>query len=152
MKQTVAIILFAVALAAAAPAFAYQTARSVAPSTDVFEEGDFRLELTVAPALDSATVVTIVYRDAERGAVESIAVDPELVATAHAGQLRAFLAKVDASFLSYVRATLGDRLLHARADVRDLDEAEASIFFNRKIDRAAIARRAALDAEERMTE
>lgn len=134
MKRFIAFALFiafVTATGAAAPALA-QNDRAAAPSADTFEDGDCRLKLFGVPG-ETGMRVTLVYENAETRTIESITVDPELVTSVESDRLDAFLAKIDSGFLSFVRATLADRLLHLRAEPKPLDVAESSLFFRRKI-------------------
>lgn len=133
VKVVIAVLFVVGALGAGAPALAQTSDRAPAPAVDTFEDGDFRLKLFGVPSESGAMQVTLVYEDAETRTIESTTVDPELVATTEAETFTAFLDKIDPSFLSFVRATLADRLLHLKAEPLPIDVAESTLFFKRKV-------------------
>lgn len=117
---------------AAARAAQNSIASTSAPIVDTFEDGDQHLRLVGSPAADGERMqVTIVYEDAERQARRSITIDPASVTPTGTPELTAFLAEMDPGFLSYVRASLADRLLHLKAAPTGFDRAVSTVFFPR---------------------
>lgn len=110
----------------------------VVPSVDSIEDGDRKLKLIGLPSTDGQSFqVTMVYEDAENQIARSVTVDPMLVASANATLLNSFLDEMDPGFLSFVKATLADRLLHLKAQPAPFDRAEAMVFFPKQIDTLA---------------
>lgn len=100
------------------------------PIVDTFEEGDCRLSLIAIPSADlESTQVTLVYEDRAQRTIRSVTVNPDVIATANDPRYVAFLSSMDDDFVSYVRATLADRLLHLSNAASVLDRAESAIFF-----------------------
>ena len=133
VRKFLAVLFVVGALGAGAPAFAQGVMRPAAPAVDTFEDGDCRLKLFGATSESGAMRVTLVYEDAETRTLESVTVDPDLVATTEAELFKTFLEKIDPAFLSFVRATLADRLLHLKAEPHPIDVAESTLFFKRKV-------------------
>ncbi len=131
MKQ---IALFAVVfavLALCAPIATLARVSEIAPPiVDMFEEGDCSLRLIAMPSADlKSTQVTLVYEDRALRTISAVTVNPDVIATADDPRYNAFLASMDDDFVSYVRATLADRLLHLSSAAGVLDRAESAIFF-----------------------
>lgn len=100
------------------------------PIVDTFEDGDCRLRLIAMPSADlESTQVTLVYEDRALRTIRSVTVNPDVIATADDPRYNAFLSSMDDDFVSYVRATLADRLLHLSNAATVLDHAESAIFF-----------------------
>lgn len=100
------------------------------PEVDSYQEGNQRLQFVALPDTTTGGVsVTLVYEDGDSRSYTSVTVDPKLVATKHAATFQAFLAEIDPSFLSFVKASLADRLLHLRIEPRTIDRAESTMFF-----------------------
>jgi hypothetical protein len=114
------------------------------PVVDTFAEGDQQLRLVGLPGVDGESIqVTLVYADQAEQTLQSITVDPSLVATEQAAAFAEFLASLDPDFVSFVRASLADRLLHLRKAPTAIERAAFSLFFpNTDVD-AYIARSAA---------
>ena len=100
------------------------------PVVDSFEDGDCRLRLIGMPSADLTTMqVTLVYEDRALRVLNSLTVNPDVVATSNDPKFNAFLASMDRDFVSFVRATLADRLLHLTDGGSVLDRSESALFF-----------------------
>ncbi len=129
----IALVLAVVVLCAPVAAFASVSDRPseiAPPVVDTFEDGDCRLRLIALPSADlSTTQVTLVYEDRALRTVRALTVNPDVVASASDPKFDAFLASMDVDFVSYVRATLADRLLHLSSTVSILDRVGSALFF-----------------------
>jgi hypothetical protein len=131
------LILASMFLLTALPARAAQSAFApeaspvaVAPIVDTFEDGAQRLRLVGLPSSNGASLeVTLVYEDADLHVRRSVTIDPALVTTTNAAVYNEFLNRMDPDFVSFVRASLGDRLLHLRTAKSDFERAESALFF-----------------------
>lgn len=100
------------------------------PEFDSYVDGNQRLQLIALPETTSGGIsVTLVYEDGDARTYRSVTVDPKLVATTHSKTFQTFLADIDPEFLTYVKASLADRLLHIHLEPRALDRAESTMFF-----------------------
>lgn len=131
MKQ---IALFAVVfavMALCAPVVTHARVSEIAPPiVDTFEEGDCSLRLIAMPSANlESTQVTLVYEDRALRTIRAVTVNPDVIARADDPRYNAFLASMDDDFVSFVRATLADRLLHLSSSTGVLDRAESAIFF-----------------------
>ena len=154
-KSLVLLSFFMLAIAPAAARAAQNAATSGAsasvPVVDAFEDGDQRLRLIALPAPEGAAVeVTLVYEDAERQALRSVTVDPEVVTSTNDPAFTAFLNEMDPDFLVFVRASLADRLLHLKGTPSAFDRAASKLFFPHAARDGRVAHNAA--AEERAAE
>ena len=139
------LVLVSAALLAVLPmvASAAQQETAVAaapvPVVDTFEDGDQRLKLVGLPAPDADRLdVTLVYEDREAQVLRSVTIDPDLVGTTDGAALTQFLEEMDPAFLSYVRASLADRLLHLKSAPNRYERAVSRVFFPRSA-RAGVA-------------
>jgi hypothetical protein len=104
------------------------------PVVDTFEDGGQRLKLIGLPSPDGDRLdVTLVYEDRDEQVLRSVTVDPNLVGTADGATFAQFLAEMDPAFLSYVRASLADRLLHLKNVPNPYERAVSRIFFPRSV-------------------
>jgi hypothetical protein len=95
---------------------------------EVIEDGEQSLKIIGTPAATGTGIeLTLVY-DGPEG-VKVAAFDPALVATAQSAAYAAFLDQVDPGFLSFVRASLADRLLHMQTLPCAFDRATTALFF-----------------------
>jgi hypothetical protein len=155
-KSLVLLSFFMLAIAPAAARAAQNAATGGAsasvPVVDAFEDGEQRLRLIALPAPEGAPVeVTLVYEDAERQALRSVTVDPEVVTSKNDPAFAAFLDEMDPDFLVFVRASLADRLLHLKAAPTAFDRAESNLFFPNAVRDGRVAHNAAVE-EERAAE
>jgi hypothetical protein len=102
------------------------------PMVDRFEDEGQTLDLH-APSLPYAgnSAITLVYKDDEAN-VRRVTVNPAQLATSGASALDSFLGTMDPAFLSFVRSSIGDRMIKVRARATALDRAEAALFFPSK--------------------
>lgn len=155
MKKFLALVSFLAFAAAPGAARAAQFALAAepvaVPVVDTFEDAGLRLRLIGLPSPDGASLqVTLVYEDEDAQALSSVTVDPSLVATTNAEAYNAFLAQMDPGFVSFVRASLADRLMHLRTPQTRFERAESAIFFPGAGHGSSVAHNAA--AEERGAE
>jgi hypothetical protein len=124
-----------------APALAHTTggatattgasADAVAAGTaiDKFEDEGQSLEIVTSGGLSLAdTALTLVYRD-ENANVRRVTVQADSLSAQGASALDAFLGTIDPDFLSYVRAVVGDHVMHLAAGPSALEWAKAAMFF-----------------------
>ena len=151
MKKSLVLLSFFMLAIAPAAARAAQNAVSIGaapsvPVVDAFEDGDQRLRLIALPAPEGGSVeVTLVYEDAERQALRSVTVDPEVVTSKKDPAFTAFLDEMDPDFLVFVRASLADRLLHLRGAQTSFDRAESTLFFPHVVRDGRVAHNAAAE-------
>ena len=148
-KSLVLFSFFLLAIAPAARAAQNAVSTAAAPSVpvvDSFEDGGQRLRLIALPAPEGAPVeVTLVYEDAERQALRSVTVDPEVVTSTKDAAFTAFLDEMDPDFLVFVRASLADRLLHLKGTQTNFDRAESTLFFPHAVRDGRVAHSAAAE-------
>jgi hypothetical protein len=100
------------------------------PVVESFEDGDCRLRLIGMPSADLTTMqVTLVYEDRALRILNSVTVNPDVVATSNDPKFNAFITSMDRDFVSFVRATLADRLLHLTDGGNVLDRSVSALFF-----------------------
>ena len=148
MKKSLVLLSFF--MLAIAPAMARASQNGVAsapvPAVDAFEDGGQRLRLIAMPAPEGAPVeVTLVYEDSERQALSSVTVDPEVVISTNDAAFAAFLDQMDPDFLSFVRASLADRMLHLTKAQSNFDRAESMLFFPHAAHDGRVAHNAAAE-------
>jgi hypothetical protein len=99
-----------------------------APHSEVFADAGRQLKLIGVPDYDGrGLALTLIYEDGE--AARSVTIDPAEARGRDAAELEAFLDGVDPGFLSYVRASLADRILHLAASASDFQRAQVDVFF-----------------------
>jgi hypothetical protein len=109
-----------------------------APRTELFADGGRQLRLIEIPDYDGKGVaMTLVFDNGE--AVHSVTIDPANAAGRDAAALQKFLDNVDEDFLSFVRASLADRILHLTEAASSFDRAQVAIFFRGKQPRLTLA-------------
>src|SRR5437867_278444 len=111
--------------------------KSAAPSTavvagqplvDTFQDGEQRLKLVAIPASNGKGIdITLIYENQK--VVRTASINPALAATTDAEALRSFLGNLDPDFLSYIRASLADRLLLLQNQPGPLELAESALLF-----------------------
>lgn len=134
MKHYFLLMLAVAALAACAPAVRAAGGTELSrpsgvavPVVDTFEDGDFRLRLIAMPSPDQkATEVTLIYEDRAQRTLRAVTVRPDAVVKDDV--FATFLNTMDADFVSYVRASLADRLLHLSGMLSTIDRAESALF------------------------
>jgi len=106
------------------------------PLLDRFEDEGQMLEV-LSPAIpfSDEAALTLVYKD-EESRLLRLTVNPREIATSRAA-VDTFLGRIDPAFLSFVRSSIGDRLIRIKAHATALDRVEAALFFPSK--RAQIA-------------
>ena len=128
----VSIVALAILPLAAGTAHAVQHAGAPVPVVDTFEDGAQRLKLVGLPAPDGDRLdVTLVYEDRDEQLLRSVTVDPSHVGTADGAAFAEFLDEMDPAFLSYVRASLADRMLHLKNMPSSYERAVSRLFFPR---------------------
>jgi hypothetical protein len=117
---------------AAASARVVGEAAAALPVVDRFEDEGQTLEL-LAPAAPYApgSSVTLVYRNEDAG-VSQVTVQPTNLAAGGVPTLDTFLGEMDPAFLSFVRASVADRMIRVKARATELDRVEAALFFPSK--------------------
>jgi hypothetical protein len=103
--------------------------RAVLATIDRFEDEGHALDL-LSPALPYAggASITLVYTD-EDANERRMTVNPARLAGGEASALDSFLGAMDPAFLSFVRSSVGDRMIRVRTNATALDRAEAALFF-----------------------
>jgi hypothetical protein len=92
---------------------------------DTYVDDDQTLTLVASPsATGRSTEITLVYHQGNQA--RCLTVDAELAGTSQAATLGRFLDAIDPSFLSYVKASLADRLLHLNVAPSQLDRFESA--------------------------
>lgn len=98
------------------------------PRMDVFTDGSRQLRLIEIPDYDGeGSALTFVYDDGH--AARSVTIDPSKVQERDSVALQSFLAEVDESFISFVRASLADRVLHLSAAPSTIERSLLAVFF-----------------------
>jgi hypothetical protein len=128
----VSIVALAILPMVAGTARAVQQEGAPVPVVDTFEDGGQRLKLIGLPTPDGDRLdVTLVYEDRDEQVLRSVTVDPNLVGTADGATFAQFLDEMDPAFLSYVRASLADRMLHLKNMPNNYERAVSRLFFPR---------------------
>jgi hypothetical protein len=145
MKRAFAVVsslMFAVLVGGGAQAYAGEgpvasarvvgEAVSALPLVDRFEDEGQTLEILAPTAPYSAgAAVTLVYRN-EDSHVLRTTVRPGSLVSSDADACDSFLHKMDPAFLSFVRASIADRMIRVRTLATELDRVEAALFFPSK--------------------
>jgi hypothetical protein len=124
-------------------------AKDALPMLDRFEDEGQMLELLSpsVPFMGDATVL-LVYKDEEAN-VRRLTVHPAQLAAGGSATVDTFLGEMDPAFLSFVRSSIGDRLIRIKTRATPLDRVEAALFFpSKRVQVAEGARALPLTSEQ----